>query len=131
MKRVGFILLIALVFNACSSSSDDGSDLPTGGKDDFNRGELLVNVADNIIIPAYEDLSTKLNDLEDEKDNFIATPSEANLVTLREKWLSAYKVWQSVELFNIGKAEEINYGFQMNIYPTTVEDIESNVNSGT
>lgn len=131
MKRVGFILLVALVFNACSSSSDDGSDLPTGGKDDFNRGELLINVADNIIIPAYEDLSTKLNDLEDQKDIFIATPSEANLVTLREKWLSAYKVWQSVEMFNIGKAEEINYGFQMNIYPTTVEDIESNVSSGT
>ncbi|WBU89530.1 imelysin family protein [Cellulophaga omnivescoria] len=130
MKRVIFVFVAALTVYACSSS-DDSTGTTNNGKDDFNRGELLANIADNIIIPAYEDLSTKLNNLEDEKNIFIASPSETNLVTLREKWLSAYKVWQSVEMYNIGKAEEINYGFQMNIYPTTVEDIESNVSSGT
>lgn len=130
MKRVIFVFIAALTVYACSSS-DDSSDTVNNGKDDFNRGGLLTNVADKIIIPSYEDLSTKLNDLQEEKDNFIASPSEINLIALRDKWLSAYKVWQSVEMYNIGKAEEINYAFQMNVYPTSIDDIESNVGSGT
>jgi predicted lipoprotein len=34
-------------------------------------------------------------------------------------------------MFNIGKAEAINYAFQMNIYPTTVADVEANIANGT
>lgn len=125
-----FIAIIAVVFIAAcsSSSSDDGS----GGKtDDFDRGAMLTHLADNIIVPAFQDLSAKLSSLKVDKDNFIAAPNQTNLDALRASWLEAYKVWQYVEMFNIGKAEEVLYGFQMNIYPVSTADVESNISSGS
>lgn len=128
MKKffLGFIGLCFIA--ACSSSSDDG---PSAKSDDFNRGALLTNLADNIIIPVFQDLQTELRVLKADKDAFIAGTNQSNLDKLRASWLSAYKTWQYVEVFNIGKAEEIQYGFQMNVYPTSTDDIETNISSGT
>lgn len=130
MKKLflGLIVLGLIVACSSSSSSDDG---PTGPVDNFDRGALLANVADNLIVPAFQDLDGKLTTLKTNKDAFIATPNQSNLDALRTSWLNAYKVWQFVEMLNIGKAEELLYGFQMNVYPTNTTDIESNIASGT
>jgi len=69
--------------------------------------------------------------LQSAKDAFIADVTEENLSSLRVSWLSAYKVWQHVELFNIGEAENLLYSFQMNVYPVTVTDVESNIANGS
>ncbi len=129
MRKIFLMLVIVGIIIGCSSSSsDDGS---AGNADTFDRGALLTNVANNIIIPAYQDLNTKLIALKSDKDAFTATPDQTNLDALRTSWLEAYKVWQYVEMFNIGKAEELLYGFQMNVYPTNTTDIENNIAAGT
>lgn len=127
-KIVSLIIIIALVY-ACSSSDDGPGQPPV--VNEFDRGVLLTNAADNIIIPAFEDLVIKLGALASAKNAFITDASQSNLAALRSAWLAAYKVWQYVEMFNIGKAEELNYAFQMNVYPTTVADVEANVDSGS
>ena len=33
-------------------------------------------------------------------------------------------------MFNIGKAEELQYSFYMNVYPLSVADVENNVENG-
>ena len=103
----------------------------SGSSDNFDRGSMLENIADKIIIPAFQDFDGKLNDLVTAKDSFVANPDQDNLDSLRSKWLISYKLWQQVEMFNIGKAEELQYGFQMNIYPLNVGDVEANISSGT
>ncbi len=128
-KKVFLVLIAALIVVACTSSSTD--DEPKVNNDNFDRTALLVNVADNIVIPAFEDLGAKLSELKSKKDAFVATPNQTNLEELRASWVNAYTVWQSVEVFNIGKAEELLYGFQMNVYPTNVSDIENNISTGT
>lgn len=128
MKKIAFYLtLITTVLVGCSSSDDTA---PNQNSDGFDRENMLSNWADNMIIPAYEDLSLDLADLVSQKDAFLNMPNQSNLNALRTSWLKAYKTWQYVEMFNIGKAEEINYSFQMNIYPTNVSDIQSNIISG-
>ncbi len=127
IKRI-FLVLSAIVIVACSSSDNGGG--KTKG-DDFDRGTMLVNWANNIIIPVFQDLNTKLEALVDVKNTFIANPNQTNLNALRASWLQAYSTWQYAEMFNIGKAEAINYAFQMNIYPTSVTDIEANIDNGT
>lgn len=129
LKKLFWSVLLISTILACSSSSDDNSGGGNNG-DGYNRGALLINFADNIIIPAFQDLEAKLSTLKTNKDTFVATPNQSNLEALRMSWIEAYKVWQFVEMFNIGKAEELQYGFQMNVYPTSVADIESNVASG-
>ena len=126
LKKIATLLFIALIF-ACSSS-DDSSGSTT---DQFSRSELLINLADNIIIPSYQDFGPKLTTLKTSIQNFTTTPNQDNLNAARTHWLTAYKAWQHVEMFNIGKAEALNqYYFFMNIYPTTVSDIETGVSTG-
>lgn len=129
MKKIIGVIVITLIVVACSKSDDSGSG--GGTNDNFNRGAMLTNIADNIIIPAYEDFSTDLNSLVTAKDNFVAAPNQSNLDALRTSWYNAYKTWQYLEMFNIGKAEELLYSFQMNVYPTNTTDIENNIASGT
>ena len=115
-----------LALFTCSESDDNNSSSPS---DNFDRQLMLTNWADNIIIPALQDLSSDLSVLVADKDAFITSPDDASLNQLRVSWLEAYKTWQYVEMFNIGKAEEINYGFQMNVYPTNITDIQANINA--
>ncbi|MCK8481655.1 imelysin family protein [Psychroserpens algicola] len=127
IKKVVLSVLVIALLVACSSSDDSSGST----NDDFNRQAMLTNWADHIIIPAFQDLSSDLSSLTSQKDTFLTTPNQTNLDLLRTAWLEAYKTWQFVEMFNIGKAEEINYTFQMNIYPTNVSDIQNNIISGT
>ncbi|MGJ8592393.1 MAG: imelysin family protein [Aquaticitalea sp.] len=126
IRKIAILFSLALIV-ACSSS-DDSSGSHT---DDFNRTELLVNLADNIIIPSLQDFGSKMTTLKTSVQTFTTTPNQANLDAARTNWLTAYKAWQHVEMFNIGKAEALNqYYFFMNIYPVTVSDIETGVSTG-
>lgn len=131
MKKLFLGVIITVLIAACSSSDEGGT---TGNNDNFDRGALLTNVADNIIIPAFEDLQTKLSALDVARANFINDMTQSNLDALSDAWLEAYKVWQYVEMFNIGKAEEKggDKGFVsfFNIYPLTLADLENGAATG-
>jgi predicted lipoprotein len=128
MKKIAFLAFIVIALSSCTSE-DDGS---TGNEEtNFDRKAMMVNLADNIIIPALEDLEVKLIQLNADRLEFTNNPNQANLEVMRSSCLEAYKTWQYVEMFNIGKAEEILYAFQMNIYPTNVTDIENNISNGS
>jgi len=131
MKPLKYIFLVAVAtvfILACSTSSDEEN---AGVNDTFDRSTLLANIADSIAIPALTDLDAKLTNLQSNTNTFVLSANQANLDAVRASWLEAYKVWQHVEMFNIGLAEETLYSFKMNIYPTTVADIEANIASGT
>lgn len=125
MRKILFITAILGVFASCSSESDS----PASG-DNFDRGALLTNWADNIIIPRFEDYQTKIDLLNNDVATFNAAPSQDNLNNLRATWLNAYKSYQYVNVFNIGKADEINFTNRTNIYPVNTAGIEANVTSG-
>ena len=82
--------------------------------DGFDKSELLTNLTDNIIIPAYANFQLEIIELENAKENFIVNTNQTSLDQLREKWLNAYLAWQHVEMFDINKAEEIDYKRKMN-----------------
>lgn len=138
MKR----LVIAVVFLGLiwACSSDNGGDItpPTSGTPDpepptevsFDRGPMLSNWADNIIIPSYDAFSGDMVKLTSAFDAFKTDTSTSNLVALREAWLSAYTSWQKVSMFEVGPAESIDFRFNMNIYPTDADKIEGHIQSG-
>jgi predicted lipoprotein len=124
-----FLVLFVLVTTmyACSSSEEITPTIT----DSFDRSAMLINIADNIMIPAYDDFSTKMSALKTIAENFTTTPNQTNLEALRTSWFAAYKTWQHIEMFDIGKAEELQFKFYMNIYPVTVHDIEENIANGS
>ena len=127
--RNTFLAILATTFILACTTSSGGDEGRT--KDTFDRSTLLANIADNIAIPALQDLEAKLTSLKNNKDAFALAANQNNLDALRASWLDAYKVWQHVEMFNIGLAEEIQFSFKMNIYPTNVKDIETNIANGS
>ncbi len=128
IKKFLPFIIVAGLFSACG-----GSDTPNTPEkdDDFDRGAMLTHLADNIIIPSFEAFESELSTLKTQATAFTDAPNATTLASVREAWLAAYKAWQHIEMFNIGKAEEVGFVNFFNIYPVTVADIESNINSGT
>ncbi|WP_088322726.1 imelysin family protein [Polaribacter tangerinus] len=126
-KKIFPVIITLFILSSCSSTEEENPVL----KDSFDRKGMLTNIADNIIIPAYEDFSSKMALLKTEGNAFIDNPNIANLESLRNSWLTAYKSWQHIEMYNIGKANEILYKFHINIYPVTVTDIDDNIKNGS
>ena len=124
-KKLGFLFFVMLGLVSCNSD-EGGKEAP---KDSFDRGALLANWADNIIIPSFEAFAEKTEDLKEAVANFNETPSEDNLANLRNVYEEAYLAYQTVAPFQIGKAESINYHRFLNIYPTDVATIMSNIES--
>ena len=128
IKKFLSIVFLLVLINACSS--DDGVEDPISLVDDFDRGSMLTNLSDNIIIPSYEGFAVKMTLMKDAGQTFTASPNQNSLEQFRASWLDAYKSWQRIEMFNIGKAEELQYSYYMNVYPLTISDVENNIING-
>lgn len=126
MKKIILFFGLFLLLTACSSNSSNDSTDSTG----YNRTALLTNWADNIIIPSYTNYQTKVQSLLTNTTTFVTTPSEVNLQALRNSWVESYKAYQSISMYNIGKAEEIYLNVYSNTYPTDATGIETNISSG-
>ncbi|MFS4467349.1 imelysin family protein [Maribacter sp. 2210JD10-5] len=133
MKKILGILFLTTIFWACSSDNGGGGEITDDGPTpvSFQRGPMLANWADNIIIPSYEAFSAEMESLNTAFSSFKADASVSNLTALRSSWLSAYKVWQSVSMYEIGPAETVGLRLNMNIYPTDASKIEGHIASGS
>ena len=122
-KKLLFILSIIILVSACEKSTDSPETDPLAEY----RSELLENITNNIIIPAHENLQDKVEILSDKALDFSSDPTLLALSELRDAWVKAYMSWQSVEMFAIGKAEEIAYVSSMNTYPCNPTQINNNL----
>ncbi len=121
------LLLLVIVATSCSKDDDGGSINPNN----FDREAMLANWADNIIIPAFENFSSATQDLEAKATVFTETPTEETLLSLRAAFETAYLNFQTVSMFEMGKAMELNYRNYLNTYPANVSEIENKIASGS
>jgi len=56
-KKLLSIVFLSLLMNACSYDRNQDS---ISIVDNFDRGSMLTNLSDNIIIPSYEDFAAKM-----------------------------------------------------------------------
>lgn len=133
MKKMWLLLpLVLLVFVwACSSDSDDSDTDDDGSPVTFDRGTMLANWADNIIMPSYSAFLTSHASFKAEFDIFKNDRSEANLVSLRQTWVDAYKSWQHISMFEIGPAEINGLRLNVNTFPTDFDLIQDHIGSGS
>lgn len=129
MKYVKHITLASLGTLAILSSC--GSDGDSGPKTDYDRQAMLANYADNLIAPGYQLFSTETSEMATAIAAFTASPTAATLAAARKEYLDAYKVWQDVTIYEFGPADEQMLRTNLNIYPTSAQEIESNITAGT
>ena len=119
------ISILSIFIIACSSSSDDEqSTIP-----EFDRSAVLKNYADNIILPRLNNFKSSVDYLKESGDAYVDSPDITTYTELHNSWLEAYINWQYVEMFNIGKAEEIMFFSKTNTYPVNEGRIQENINN--
>ena len=96
----------------------------------YDRSKMLEFTVEKIIIPAFDDLEAKLNELKGSYIKFNSDMTNNNLDDLRNKWLLSYKAWQHVEMYDIGKAMEDYYAFKGNVYPVDTVRVKINIEKG-
>ena len=123
------IVIIDNNTSSSTSSSTTSSETTSTTPAEFDRGVMLAFWADKIIVPSLESFNESLFQLLEATNSFIDNPDQEKLFQLREKWLTAYKYWQFVEMFDIGKAEEIYFKNRLNLYPVNRDRVDSNIES--
>ena len=95
-----FSLIIILIILICISCSKRGCTDPNALNynseakkndnsceyQDFDKLSLLINLADNYIIPSLNSYKEKIVDLDNQVDEFNLNTNENNLTILRNKW---------------------------------------------
>ena len=128
MKYTPFVLVFSvLLFISCAG--DDTAE-ETTPSDTFNRNAMLIHWVDNFIQPGYTALETSLNTLSVAAEDFVAEPSTTSLANARSSWLTAYQAFETVSMFEIGRAEELNFRNRLNVYPTNTAELNQLVSSG-
>lgn len=128
MKRILFFLILSVSLLWSCGGSDDNNPQPS---DNFDRKAMLTHWADNIIIPGLEANEDFLRTLETAALDFREDPTAVKFVTVQDAWLAAYREWQRIAMFEIGKAEEVQLINKFNLYPTDTAGIEENIANGS
>lgn len=124
------LLAVASFIIACSKGGGGGTPepvTPTG----FDKAAMLVNYADNIIIPAYTTLQTQSATLETAVNTFLATPNTANQQALKTVFKDTYLRFEDVSVDQFGPAESALLSNFLNTFPTDSAMVEGNITRGT
>jgi predicted lipoprotein len=130
---------IITIFGAASflwSCVDDSKEEET--VNDFKITDILVNAADNIILPQFKDLKESVTELESAYTAFESESTSDNLLNLQNKHKESYSLWQSCSFVNYGNTNLITLSASLNTYPTDIEKVnvifekpEANLESGS
>jgi predicted lipoprotein len=122
------LALTAMICYACSKSSD--GDSKVDGADTF-KSEMLTGYADNIIIPAYTDLQSKLAALDISLNTFLTTPSVATQADVKITFRNAYESYEKVSVAYFGPGAALLLNSYINTFPAVPSKIEAGIQSGT
>lgn len=126
-KRLSIASLSAvLILGTAVSCKEDPEPTP-----DFDKGSLLINVADNQIIPAIDDFDTKIGTLETDYLAFQSNPNATTFESVRNSWKAAYISWQTVKIYDFGPIRDFAFKGATGTYPTDTAKINNNIASGS
>ncbi len=126
LKAISFAAATVVLLYACSKS---GSDTPAAdSNDEFKKG-MLINYADNLIIPAYTDLQAKLVLLESDINAFLAAPAAGTLATLKASFKNAYLGFEAVSAIYLGPSAALLLNNYVNTFPSVPSKIEASITS--
>ncbi len=128
-KNVIVFLLTGVIVFAISSCKKDKDEevLP---EDSFDKSEMLANIGDNLILPAYAKLKLSMDSLQLSNNLFTANPTLLTLTELQAKFTQAYINYQWCSTYEFGPAESEVVRANFNTFPCDTIQINSNISSG-
>lgn len=94
------------------------------GKLSEDECQLIVNqYVDNVVLPTYADLQTKVNNLQAKVVAFQKNPTNANMEAAATAWLEAREPWETSEAFLFGPVAKLGLDPNMDLWPLDVVGI--------
>ncbi len=87
---------------------------------EFDQQTMFENMVDHIIMPAYEDLNSRIIGLSESANEFVSAPNTASLEILKEHFEQTYMKWQTAAQYEFGPAEEVFLRASLNSFPLDV-----------
>lgn len=98
-------------------------------KDDFNRTAMLINIAENVIIPQYQQADAAVSALQNAALAFNANPDAQKLDSLKAAFNAAYKSYMGVEAYDFSASQDMR-GL-LNNFPPDTNQINNNAATGS
>lgn len=129
LKYVLLLLPAAICFTACNNNSNNNENATA-----FDRKAMLQNYAEQVIIPAYEQLLVQTQALNSAVNGFVQNPANNTLQTAQTALENALLAWQQANAFNFGPAGEMGIRKSLNdeigVFPISVTKTENYINNG-
>jgi predicted lipoprotein len=135
-------LLLTMTLTACGGGGDSESrstDTPVTpitpstptSTDEEQFGLWLTDLADNVILPAYQDLLNKATILSSQSADFCAlnSPSNSDLQTLQQNWSDFNGSWQNIQWLKVGPVIEESRIFRLELWPDDNDSVTSAITS--
>ena len=97
----------------------------------FQKGTIMQNVADNIILIEYNSLDQRLSSFETAYQTFVADQTPTNFDAVRTTWFDAYLQWEKALMFEFGPAMNEVLKSSLGTFPTDSATIVNNITSGS
>lgn len=126
LKNISSIHAFAIAFLVLAFAACKPKPLPN----DYDKGEMLSNVADNLIVPAYGELLNQTAKLDTAILQFVSTPDSTSLAAMQNQFLAAWMSFQRCKVYEFGPAETSLYRSSLNTFPLDTAQVKSNIASG-
>jgi predicted lipoprotein len=124
VKLGAFVLVSLMVFTNCKDKTNTTTTT-------FDKGPIMVNLADNYIIPAYDSLQLKTTLLQAKWDQFLGNMTSVMLSEVQLAWMDANRSFQTVKLFDFGPALNVGLGGALGTFPADTAQIQLNISNGS
>lgn len=134
-------ILFTAVLTACGGGGG-GSDTTTPdpttpdpttptSTDDEQFGLWLTDLSNNVILPSYQDLQVKAQDLSTQSIDFCAinNASNSDLTLLQQRWSDFNASWQSIQWLKVGPVLESSRNLRIEFWPDSNNAVENGLNS--
>ncbi len=126
MKSIKKIaLFIGCIFALFSCDSEKG-----GSKVAYT--EFFTHVVDNMVTPSLTEYQSNLNNFKLAVDDFSSDPSLTKLNDLQSDFKANYILWESVQIFNFGPAQDADILLtqSFNSFPCENSQVDQNIATG-
>lgn len=130
MFRIILLSLAASLLLLSSCKKDTGSDNAMTCTKDYEQTALLTNIAESLILPAYQDFSTKVASLKSDLNSLTTAPNQAKLEATRNSFKNAYLAFQTVAQYEFGPAETQAFRNSLNNFPIDAPIVNNNIQTG-
>lgn len=96
----------------------------------FEKTEMLSNICDNYIVPAYTNFNEKNIALSNSLSLFSSNPTVDAFEALKQTWKDALLSWQQVCFLDFGPAAFVILNNQVNLHPVDTDVVNNNISLG-